>query len=128
MYNLNLIQLIQQWAQVAYNWIKNFLKIVWGFIQSYWPKLKSLLKEWLEEYNEVVVLDGREIGGREMIKTLTEARPSEISLEDIYGLVTLGVTSSNSIAKVGDLEAEVQQQDQYDSMAHQNNGILRINS
>jgi|GEM_PF-3457704 hypothetical protein len=128
MYNLNLIQLIQQWAQVAYNWIKNFLKIVWGFIQSYWPKLKSLLKEWLEEYIEVVVLDGREIGGREMIKTLTEARPSEISLEDIYGLVTLGVTSSNSIAKVGDLEAEVQQQDQYDSMAHQNNGILRINS
>jgi len=127
MYNLNLIQLIQQWAQVAYNWIKNFLKIVWGFIQSYWPKLKSLLKEWLEEYIEVVVLDGREIGGREMIKTLTEARPSEISLEDIYGLVTLGVTSSNSIAKVGDLEAEVQQQDQYDSMAHQNNGILRIN-
>ena len=128
MYNLNLIQLIQQWAQVAYNWIKNFLKYVWGFIQSYWPKLKSLLKEWLEEYIEVVVLDGREIGGREMIKTLTEARPSEISLEDIYGLVTLGVTSSNSIAKVGDLEAEVQQQDQYDSMAHQNNGILRINS
>ena len=128
MYNLNLIQLIQQWAQVAYNWIKNFLKIVWGFIQSSWPKLKSLLKEWLEEYIEVVVLDGREIGGREMIKTLTEARPSEISLEDIYGLVTLGVTSSNSIAKVGDLEAEVQQQDQYDSMAHQNNGILRINS
>ena len=128
MYNLNLIQLIQQWAQVAYNWIKNFLKIVWGFIQSYWPKLKSLLKEWLEEYIEVVVLDGREIGGREMIKTLTEARPSEISLEDIYGLVTLGVTSSNSIAKVGDLEPEVQQQDQYDSMAHQNNGILRINS
>ena len=63
-----LIQLIQQWAQVAYNWLKNFLKIVWGFIQSYWPKLKNLLKEWLQEYIEVVVLDGRETGGREMIK------------------------------------------------------------
>ena len=124
----NLIQLIQQWAQVAYNWLKNFLKIVWGFIQSYWPKLKGLLKEWLQEYVEVVVLDGRESGGREMIKTLMDAKPSEISLEDLYGLVTLGVTSNKSIAKVSDLEAEVQQQDQYDSMAHQNNGILRINS
>lgn len=123
-----LIQLIQQWAQVAYNWLKNFLKIVWGFIQSYWPKLKDLLKEWLQEYIEVVVLDGRESGGREMIKALMDARPTEISLEDIYGLVTLGVTSNNSIAKVGDLEAEVQQQDQYDAMAHKNNGIVRINN
>lgn len=124
----NLIQLIKQWAQVAYNWLKNFLKIVWGFIQSYWPKLKNLLKEWLQEYTEVIVLDGRESGGREMIKALMDAKPSEISLEDIYGLVTLGVTNNKSIAKVGDLEAEVQQQDQYDSMAHQNKGILRINS
>lgn len=123
-----LIQLIQQWAQVASNWLKNFLKIVWGFIQSYWPKLKNLLKEWLREFIEVVVLDGRESGGREMIKALMDAKPSEISLEDIYGLVTLGVTNNKSIAKVGDLEAEVQQQDQYDNMAHQNNGILRINS
>lgn len=124
----NLVILIQQWAQVAYNWLKNFLKIVWGFIQSYWPKLKTLLMEWLQEYIEVVVLDGRETGGREMIKTLMKARPSEISMDDIYGLVTLGITGNNTIAKVGDLEAEVQQQDQYDSMAHQNNGILRINS
>ena len=124
----NLIILIQQWAQIAYNWLKNFLKIVWGFIQSYWPKLKNLLKEWLQEYVEVVVLDGREKGGREMIKALMDAKPSEISLEDIYGLVALGVTSNKSIAKVGDLEAEVQQQDQYDSMARQNNGILRINN
>lgn len=124
----NLILLIQQWAQVAYNWVKNFLKIVWGFIQSYWPKLKNLLKEWLQEYIEVVVLDGRELGGREMIKALMDAKPSEISLGDIYGLVTLGVTSNNSIAKVGDLEAEVQQQDQYDAMAHKNNGIIRINN
>lgn len=124
----NLILLIQQWAQVAYNWVKNFLKIVWGFIQSYWPKLKNLLKEWLQEYIEVVVLDGRELGGREMIKALMDAKPTEISLGDIYGLVTLGVTSNNSIAKVGDLEAEVQQQDQYDAMAHKNNGIIRINN
>ena len=123
----NLVRLISQWAQVALNWIKNFLRIIWGFIQSYWPKLKSLLKEWLKEYSEVIILDGRESGGRELLKTLINSRPSEISIADIYGLVTLGITSNNSIAKVGDLEAEVAQQDQYDAMAHQNNGILRIN-
>lgn len=51
----NLLQLILGWAKVAYNWIANFLKIVWGFIQSYWPKLKGLLQEWLREYTEVTM-------------------------------------------------------------------------
>lgn len=124
----NLVQLIVEWSRVAYNWLKNFLKIVWGLIQSYWSKLKSLLKEWLQEFSEVIVLDGRLAGGREMLKALQEARPSEISLDDISGLVTLGITDNKTIAKVGNIEAEVQQQDQYDAMAQQNNGILRINS
>lgn len=123
----NLVQLIVEWASAAYNWLQNFLKIVWGFIQSYWPKLQSLLKEWLIKCVEVIVLDGRESGGREMLRALVEARPSEVKEKDIYGLVTLGINSNKSISKVGDLEAEVQQQDQYDAMAHQHNGILRIN-
>ena len=123
----NLILLITEWAKVAYNWLKNFLKFFWGLIQSYWPKLKGLLKEWLLEYAEVIILDGREKGGREMLEILTKMRPSDIKIDDIYDIVTLGVKNNNSIAKVGNIEAQTQQQDQYDSMAHQNNGILRIN-
>ena len=123
----NLILLITEWAKVAYNWIKNFLKFFWGLIQSYWPKLKSLLKDWLLEYAEVIILDGRENGGREMLEILTKTRPSDIKIDDIYNIVTLGIKNNNSIAKVGNIEAQTQQQDQYDSMAHQNNGILRIN-
>lgn len=123
----NLILLIAEWAKVAYNWIKNFLKFIWGLIQSYWPKLKSLLKEWLLEYVEVIILDGREKGGREMLEILTKLRPTDVKIDDIYDVVTLGLKTNNSIAKVGNIEAQTQQQDQYDSMSHQNNGILRIN-
>ena len=123
----NLIQLIVEWAKVAYNWITNFLKIVWGFIQSYWPKLKELLQEWLREYTEVIILDGREKGGREILNILKQARPSEIKIDDICDIVTLGLKNNKLIAKVGNLEAKTQQEDQYDTIAHQNNGILRIN-
>lgn len=121
----NLIQIIKAWAKVAYNWLKHFFKIVWGVIQSYWPKIKAFIKEWLVEYFEVIILDGRESGGNEMIEALTTTCPIEI--DDIYGLVTLGITADKSIAKVTDLEAETQYQDQYDTMSHGSNGILRIN-
>lgn len=123
----NLIQQIVSWAKIAYNWLKNFFKIVWGCIKSLWPKLKTMVKEWLDEYKEVVILDGRESGGHEMLEILRNTRPSDITAEDIFGLVTLVVNSNNTISKVTDLEAEVQEEDQYDTLAHQNNGILRIN-
>lgn len=122
-----LIQQIVSWAQVAYNWLKNFFRIVWGYIKSLWPKLKAVVKEWLKEFKEVIILDGRETGGREMLEALRNARPTDISIDDVLGLVTLVVDGNNNIAKVNDLEAEIQEQDQYDTMAQQSNGILRIN-
>lgn len=122
-----LIQQIVSWAQVAYNWLKNFFRIVWGYIKSLWPKLKAVVKEWLKEFKEVIILDGRETGGREMLEALRNARPIDISIDDVLGLVTLVVDGNNNIAKVNDLEAEIQEQDQYDTMAQQSNGILRIN-
>lgn len=122
-----LIQQIVSWAQVAYNWLKNFFRIVWGYIKSLWPKLKTAVKEWIKEAKEVIILDGRESGGHEMLQALRNERPVDISIDDISNLVALVVNSNNSIAKVNDLEAEIQEHDQYDTMAQQSNGILRIN-
>ena len=120
------ILLIKDWARDAYNWLKNFLKIVWGYIQSYWPKIKELVKEWLSEYLEVIILDGRESSGRHFLEALKEERPSELTDADLDGVVTLSITENNSIAKVADITATTQQEDQYDNMVHQHNGILRI--
>lgn len=76
---------------------------------------------------EVIILDGREKGGREMLNILKQARPAEIKIDDIYDIVTLGLKNNKLIAKVGNLDAKAQQEDQYDSMVHKSNGILRIN-
>ena len=124
--NVDLFELIVQWAKEAYNWLKNFIKLVWGVIVSYWPKIKQLVKEWLDECEEVVVLDGRLKGGKELIEALRNNRPSEVTDSDINGLVAIGIKPDGKISKVGDMEAEVQQLDQYDEMSQKHNGILRI--
>lgn len=121
-----LLNLVKQWARIAYNWLKNFVKVVWGLIKSYWPKLKEFLKDWIQQFKEVIILDARESGGRSIIEKLQEERPTELASENLDGLVSLGISDAG-IVKVSDLEATTQETDQYDSMSHENNGILRIN-
>ena len=117
---------ISELEQVTQTLPKNILKNDWGFIPSWWPKLKIFIEEWLQEDIEVVILDKREQGGRELIEALMDVYPTEFGKENIHGLVTVGVAKNKTIARIAVIEAEVQQKDQYDSMSHQNNGILRI--
>lgn len=121
-----IFQLIAEWAHVVYNWLKNFIKIAWGHIQSYWPKIKEFVKDLLAEFEEVIIIDGREIMGKEILEYLNKQRPSEMINTDIDGIVTLSITENDTIAKIANLEASTEQEDQYDSQIHQNNGILRI--
>lgn len=124
---MNLLQKLVAWGRVALNWLKHFIKYVWGLIKSYWPKLKELAKELLTEYGEVILLDGRVSGGAQMLKALKDARPDEISLDDIFGLVSIAVNRDGTIGKVSEIDATTQEEDRYDVMSQQNNGILRIN-
>lgn len=124
---MNLLQKLVAWGRVALNWLKHFIKYVWGLIKSYWPKLKELAKSLLTEYGEVILLDGRVSGGAQMLKALKESRPEEISIDDIFGLVSLAVNSDGTIGKVSQIDATTQEEDNYDFLAQQNNGILRIN-
>lgn len=125
---MNLIQKLINWARQAYNWLKNFLKKCWGRIVSWWSRLKTWLKECIQRFKEIVLLDAREDGGRELIEAIQEAQPKTVTIDDIdNGPVAVSVNYDNTIARVDSHEAQVQQLDQYDSMQAQNNGILRIN-
>lgn len=125
---MGLIERLISWARNAWNWLKNFFKKWWGRIISWWSKLKVWLKECIQRYKEIVILDAREDGGREIIEAIREAQPNTVTLDEIdNGPVAVSINHDNTIAKIDSHDADVMQQDQYDSMQARNNGILRIN-
>lgn len=125
---MELIDKLIAWASNAWNWLKNFFKKWWGRIVSWWSRLKTWLKECIRQFKEIVLLDAREDGGRELIEAIQETQPNTVTIKDIdNGPVAVSVNYDNTIAKIDSHEADVQQLDQYDSMQARNNGILRIN-
>lgn len=129
---MSLIDSLISWARKAANWLYNFLKHVWGRIVSWWSRLKEWLKACIQKYKEIVLLDSREDGGRELIEAIQEAQPTTTTIDDIDNLgeegpVAVQVNYDGTIARIEDFEADVQQLDNYDKMQSQNNGILRIN-
>ena len=100
------------------------------FIISWWTKLKQFVQDFLREYKEVVILDQRQKGGRQMVEALRTAQPNTNTMSEIENMdkVALGITEDGEIGKVAIFHAdEVQQQDGYDVAAERNNGIIRIN-
>lgn len=125
---MGFIDKLLEWARNAWNWLNKFFKKWWGRIVSWWPRLKIWLQECIQRFKEIVILDRREDGGRELIEAIEAAQPNTVSIEDIEnGPVAVSVNYDNTIAKIDSHEADVLQQDQYDTMQSKYNGILRIN-
>ena len=125
---MGLIDKLVEWARNAWNWLNKFFKKWWGRIVSWWPRLRSWLQECIQRFKEIVMLDRREDGGRELIEAIEKAQPNTVSIDDIdNGPVAVSVNYDNTIAKIDSHEADVQQLDQYDAMQSKHNGILRIN-
>ncbi len=77
---------------------------------------------------EVVILDRRQQGGRELVDAIRQQQPNTVKIDDIdNGLVAVDINNDGTIGKMESLNAQTQQQDNYDRMAAANNGILRIN-
>lgn len=125
---MKLIDKLIAWARNAWNWLKNFFRKWWGRIISWWGKLRFWLKECIRLYKEIVLLDARQDGGRELVEAIQEQQPNTMTISDIdEGPVAISINGDNSIAKIDSHTADVMQEDQYDIMQVQNNGILRIN-
>lgn len=123
---MNLLEKLIKWASDAWNWLKNFLKKWWGRITGWWSKLKIWLKDCIQRYQEIVLLDKREDGGRELIEAIRKAQPNTISIDEIdNGPVAICIDDGN-IANVVSHDADVMQEDQYDYQIAKNNGLLRI--
>ena len=116
---MNLLDTLINWASDAWNWLNRFFKRFWGFILGWLSKLKSFVKESLEEFKEVVILDRRQDGGEEFVKALREAQPNVLTLDDIEnlntGLVAVGIN-------------ETHQEDSFDISSQKHNGIWRISN
>jgi hypothetical protein len=124
---MGLIEKLIAWARSAWNWLKNFFKKWWGRIVSWWSKLRIWFKECIQRYKEIVLLDAREDGGRALIEAIQEAQPETVTIDDIdNGPVAVSINYDNTIAKIDSHDADVMQEDQYESMQAKHNGILRI--
>lgn len=125
---MNLLERLRAWASKAWNWLKNFVKLIWGRITNWWSKLKTWLKECIKNYREIVLLDAKEDGGRELIEAIEEAQPNTVTIDEIdNGPVGVRINHDNTIDKIDSFDAEVMEESQYESMQAQHNGILRIN-
>lgn len=123
-----LVQLFKSWAQVAWNWLKTFFVRVWGWIVSWWSKLKDYVKDLLSDLGggEVVIVDPREENGYELVEAIRQYQPETVTIDDIDSLVTVGINGS-SVKKVENLKATTQQADQFDAMSANMKGVIRIN-
>lgn len=125
---MNLLERLKAWARNAWNWLKNFFKKIWGRIRNWWSRLKTWLKDCIQRYKEIVLLDAREDGGRELIEAIQEAQPNTVTIDDIdNGPVAVSINYDNTIDKIDSHEAIVEEESQYESMQAQYNGVLRIN-
>ena len=127
---MGLFQIISNWVSSAWNWLNRFFKKLWGYIQSWWGKLRGHVAEALNEFIEVVILDRRQQGGRELWDIIKENQPTTITLGQIDNYdskMSVGINRDGSVGKIDNLDAHAAQRDQYDAYAEQNNGIIRIN-
>ena len=127
---MSLFDKIFEWVRNAWNWLNNFFKRLWGWITSWWNKLRSFIVDALKEFIEVVILDRRQQGGRELWELIKKEQPKTTTLAEIDNMeskISLKINGDGSIAKVENLDAHAQERDQYDTVAEENNGIIRIN-
>lgn len=127
---MGLLTLLREWASKAWNWLNQFLRRFFAFIKSWWAKLKQFVSEFLREFNEVVILDQRQKGGRELVEAIRKAQPETVTMDDIESMDKLAVCidDDGEIGKVEQYHADnVESSDGFDVAVQKNDGILRIN-
>ena len=127
---MTLFEQIAAWVSNTWNWLNRFFKRLWGWIKSWWSKLRTFVKDSLKEFYEVVILDRRQQGGRELWELIQEHQPETTTLDEIDNLeskMAMGFNGDGTIGKMENLDAHAQERDQYDIIADKNNGIIRIN-
>ncbi len=108
------------------SFLKRLFKIFWGIIRGWWSKLRSYVKEALERFREVIVIDKRQEGGCELLELIEEKQPDIVSVDDIDGMVAVKINHDGSVGRVENLEAMNQAEDQFDSISEDKDGIIRI--
>ncbi len=123
----SLINLVKTWASKAINWLYNFIKKHWGKILGWWLKFKEFIQDLFDEEDdeEVVLLDPREEGGKEIVDAIRKMNPNVDPLDKFEDKYALGIKNGH-IHQTHKRSAQAMQQDAFDNAAAQNNGVIRI--
>ena len=102
-----------------------------GEINSWWDYLKPYLEQSLQRYQEIVLLNSKEEGGKELIGLLRkelELENDRFDIDDILDTDIVAVfINENNVSKIEILEAKPEKEYQVEVMLKEYNGILRIN-
>lgn len=101
-----------------------------GEINSWWEYLKPYLEQSLEIYEEIVLLNSKEEGGKKLVDLLRkELKNSQTEIDEILdsNIVVVFIDDNLCISKIEILEAKPDKESQVEVMLKEYNGILRIN-
>ena len=121
-----LIDLLLDWADDAYNWLHNFFRELWGIIREWWSAIKGWIDEQLGYNDEVVIVAPTTPVGQELYEAIIRSQGK--AFEGTKGLETLyGATVKNdAVNQVYEHKASVQERGVIDRALADNDGILRI--
>lgn len=112
-----------------FDWIHCCCFRKFGEINSWWDYLKPYLEQSLQRYQEIVLLNSKEEGGKELIGLLRkELENDRFDIDDILDTDIVAVfINENNVSKIEILEAKPEKESQVEVMLKEYNGILRIN-
>ena len=101
-----------------------------GEINSWWECLKPYLEQLLPKYTEIVLLNSKEEGGKELIELLhKELKNNHFEINEILdtNIVAVFIDINRCVSKIEILEAKIKVESQLETLLKEYNGNLRIN-
>lgn len=120
-----------EWAEEAWNWLKNFLSKVWETIVNWWDAMCDTIEDWLnDDEDEVVVIDVSTRLGADIYEKIKQEQPNVRSKSKYHKREALHFDSSTGELKhVANFETNnVQYDDDFSRDLRNDNGIIRLNN
>lgn len=118
-----LFQWVREWVDNALNWLYHFTRKVLGWIRDLFEALRDMIDDWLDDSDEVIVIDPNEGNkGEELWKIINEAQPNKVTWPDLVAMNA----KSQEIEDMTSINANPEQRGKLEKALAANDGLLRI--
>ena len=118
-----LFQWVRDWVDDALNWLYHYTRKVLGWILDLYEALRDMIDVWLNDSDEVIVIDPNEGNkGEELWKIINEAQPNKVTWPDLVAMNA----KSQAIEDMTSINADPEQRGKLEKALAANDGLLRI--